>query len=89
MTKFILKINIPGFNEVRNSPDAQADLHARGQRIADAANTAAGLGDEDFIVIDSPNATRGRVVVIAASEQAAAAEAQDRVLTNALQAGAG
>jgi hypothetical protein len=89
MAKFTLKTNVAGFNEARNSADALADLHARAQRVADAAAAAAGLGADDFVVVDSSNATRARVVVIAATEPAIAAEATDRVLTLALQAAAG
>lgn len=84
MSKFRLTLHPEGFNEARTSPALQADLHERGARVAAAAG-----GEPDFEVIDSPNQTRARVVVVTKTAKAKAAEATDRALTRALDAGRG
>lgn len=81
-SKFRLKIEPEGFNQIRRDPAIQADLHRR----AEAISAAAGGGD-DYVVIDSPSSTRARVVVVTASPAARQAEATDRTLTRALDAG--
>ncbi|MGY4859509.1 hypothetical protein [Cryobacterium sp. AP23] len=82
MSKFRLEINIPGFNEVRRSPDVQGDLMKR----ANAISAAAG-GAEDFLVINATGQTRARVVVVTATMDAMKAEAEDQALTRAFDAG--
>lgn len=84
MSKLTLKINVPGFNEARNDPTVQAELHRRGEAIAAAAG-----GAPDFLVIDDPNRTRARVVVVTATPKAMEAEATHRTLTRAFDAGRG
>lgn len=86
MSTFKLEINVDGFNEVRNSPEIRAELLAAGRRIADAA--AAG-NDGEFEVIEAPSKSRARVVVVTADEAAKRAEATDRALTRAFDAGRG
>jgi hypothetical protein len=83
--KFKLEINVAGFNEVRRSQQVQEDLHARGDAIA----RATGLDDGDISVEDSPSPSRARVVVVTASPKAMQAEASQRVLTRAFEAGRG
>jgi len=84
MTKFKLEINVPGFNEARNDPAILSDLMSRGRRIASAAG-----GEPDFEVIESSTASRARVVVVTATPKAMRAEATDRALTRAFEAGRG
>lgn len=84
MSKFTVEIHVPGFNEARRDPLIQQNLHQRGQRMADAAG-----GAPDFVVIDSPSTTRARVVVVTATTAARLAEAEDRVLEKAFEAGRG
>lgn len=81
---FRLEIHNEGFAEVRKSPAIQAQLHAMGERIASAAG-----GGGDFEVIDSPGRDRARVVVVTATAEGKRAEAEDRALTRALDAGRG
>lgn len=69
------------FNEFRSQAAIAAELHARGEAIAAAA------GEGDFKVIDSPNRTRARVIVITATEEGKQLEATDRALSKALDAG--
>lgn len=82
MPKFRLQIYPEGFNQVRKSAEVQAELRRRAEAIAAAAG-----GGEDFVVVDSPSSTRARVVVITATPQAMLAEATDRALTRAFDAG--
>lgn len=77
---FRLEIHNEGFAEVRKS--LQGELHAMGERIAAAAG-----GAPDFEVIDSPGRDRARVVVVTATPEGMLAEATDRALTRALDAG--
>jgi hypothetical protein len=84
MSKFRLKVHNDGFNEVRTAPAIVDDLLARGHRIASAAG-----GEPDFVVHESSNATRARVVVVTATAKGMEAEAHDRKLTRALDAGRG
>lgn len=81
---FKLELNIPGFNELRNSPAVLDELTKRGKSIAQAAG-----GEPDFAVISQNTKSRARVVVITATPKAMRAEATDRSLTRALDAGRG
>ena len=80
----VLKLNIPGFVALRNSPEVQADIKARAERIAAAAG-------DGFVV--SPVTTnmsrsgRARVAVITGDADAMLAEANDQALTRAIDAG--
>lgn len=76
-----LTLHNDGFNEVRNSPAIQQKLHSMGEAIAAAAG-----GEPDFVVIDSPNATRARVIVVTATVDGERAEATDRKLSKAFDA---
>jgi hypothetical protein len=84
MAKVSIQINIPAFNAFRNQPEIQQELHRRGEQIAAAAG-----GAPDFVVVDSPNPTRARTVVITATPKAMEEEATRRSLTRALDAGRG
>lgn len=84
MSKLTLKINVPGFNEARNDPRIQADLHRRAEAIAAAAG-----GSPDYLVIDDPHKTRARVVVVTATPEARSQEATGRTLSRAFDAGRG
>lgn len=76
-----VELNIAGFEELRTSAVVVADLRRRAEAIAAAAG-------EGFEVDDSPQgARRGRVRVWAATEGARRAEAEDAVLTRAIDAG--
>lgn len=84
MAKVTIQINVPGFNEFRNQAAIQEDLHRRGEAIARAAG-----GEPDFAVVDSPNPTRARTLVITATPKGMTEEAVHRSLTRALDAGRG
>lgn len=79
-----ISLNIPGFNEFRNQAGIQEELHRQAQAIADKAG-----GSPDFVVIDSPNPTRARSIVITATPKGMEEEATKRSLTKALDAGRG
>ena len=80
----VLKLNIPGFVALRNSPEVQADIKARAERIASAA------GDGFVVTPVTTNMSRSgraRVAVITGNADAMLAEANDRALTKAIDAG--
>lgn len=81
-SKFRLQIHPEGFNEARKDPRVQGDLDRRAEAIAAAAG-----GGEDFVAHSSPTSTRARSVVITATVDGMLAEATDRALTRALDAG--
>jgi hypothetical protein len=81
---FKVEINVDGFNEARRSAAIQADLRARGERIAAAAG-----GASDYSVQDAPSKTRARVIVATATTKARHEEAVNRTLLGALDAGRG
>ena len=79
-----IKFHYDQFGLLRSDAAIQSELEARAQAIA----TAAGGGD-DFSVISSPGRDRARCVVVTSSERGREAEANDRALSNALEAGRG
>lgn len=81
-SKFRLQIHPEGFNQVRRDPRIQDDLDRRAEAIAAAAG-----GGDDFVAHSSPTSTRARSVVVTATIDGMLAEARDRALTNALDAG--
>lgn len=70
------------FNHVRKSAGVREALASAGHAIADAAG-----GEPNFVVVETENASRARVLVITATAEAMTAEATDRRLTTALNAG--
>lgn len=80
MTRMIIKINSAGVKALLNDAGVLADLEARGERIA----AAAGDGVET-------NTVRGKdrpsVFIRTETNAARAAEAEDRALTRAINAG--
>jgi hypothetical protein len=77
-----VEVNSAGIQGVLKSAEVQADLEARARRIA----AAAGAGMEAGSRIGK---TRARASVITATRKARLAEAVDRALTKALDAGRG
>lgn len=77
-----IKFNYAGFNEVRRSPEVAADLRARAERIASAAG-------EGFEVKATMNAGRAGAIVYADTMEAMVAEAEDKALSSAIDAGRG
>lgn len=77
-----IRFNYDGFNAVRRSEGVKQDLQARAERIA----AAAGPGFETRATI---NPGRAGVLVYAESYEAAVAEATDKALTRAIDAGRG
>lgn len=69
-----------GVTALLKDPKVAADLMRRGRSIASAAG-------EGFVVVADPTARRARVVVITATFAARLAEARDRRLSRALDAG--
>jgi len=77
-------LNIPGFVALRNSPEVQADIQARAERIASAA------GDGFVVTPVTTNRSmsgRAHVAVITGDADAMLAEANDQALTRAIDAG--
>lgn len=77
-----IEMNHGGADELLKSPEVMAELQRRGHAIAAAAG-----GEPDFEVETQVGARRGRVVIRTATFAAMKAEATDRVLTAALDAG--
>lgn len=75
-----IKLNSQGVRDLLRSREVQADLERRGHAIADAA----GPGHR---VESSIGPNRARVAIITDTTEAAVAEATDRSLTRALDAG--
>lgn len=83
MADIRIEINDAAAEALLKSPEVQADLRRRGQRIA----AAAGSGSYD--VTSSMTPSRARVSVGTADDKARKAEATQRSLTKALDAGRG
>jgi hypothetical protein len=81
-TKFKLVLHPEGFNQARNDPRIQAKLDEMGEAIVQAT----GMPD-DFESFSSPNTTRARTIVATASHEGREAEAVDRTLSRAFDAG--
>lgn len=75
-----IRINLRGINELMRSPEVQADLDSRGQRIAAAAGT-------DFEYVPSPHKWSARGYVQPSSARGARQEAREKRLVGALNAG--
>lgn len=82
MAKIRIEVNDAGIREILKSDAVQADLQARANRIAAAAGS--GMEASAFI-----GRTRARASVITATAKARKAEATNRSLTKALDAGRG
>jgi hypothetical protein len=80
--KIRVEVNSAGIQALLKSAEVQADLEARARKIA----AAAGEGMEASSRIGK---TRARASVITATRKARLAEATDRALTKALDAGRG
>jgi uncharacterized protein YqgV (UPF0045/DUF77 family) len=82
----MLKLNYMGFVALRNSPGVIADITSRAQRIAEAA----GDGFKVTPVRTNFSITgRASVRVLTETAEAMVAEATDRTLTQAIDAGRG
>ena len=77
-----IKLNRKSIREILQSDDVRADLERRAQAIADAAG-----GGEDYEVSSQVGKNRARASVITATYEARAAEAKDRTLSTAIEAG--
>lgn len=82
MANVRVKMNSKGARAVLRSEEVRADLARRAGRIA----AAAGVG---FAADSSVGANRARAAAYTASARAARAEAKDKRLTRALDAGRG
>lgn len=82
MSKVTVKMNSAGARALLRSPEVQADLRRRAEAIA----TAAGEGNE---VAVSTGTGRARAAVYTATFEAKKSEAEDRTLTQAIDAGRG
>lgn len=82
MKKVKLEFNRVGFNAVRHDPAIVADIRRRAEAIAAAAG-------DGFEVIDTDNPGRAGAMVVANTFEARRAEATDKVLTKAIDAGRG
>lgn len=79
-TKVRIQINSPGVVAVLSDPGVARDLAERGERIAAAAG-------DGFEVDATRNRDRSVVFVTTATTEARKAEAEDRALTRAIDAG--
>lgn len=82
MKKVKLEFNRAGFNAVRHDPAIVADIRRRAEAIAAQAG-------DGFEVIETDNASRAGALVVATTYAARKAEATDKVLTKAIDAGRG
>ena len=82
MAKVQVRVNTSGAQSILKSSEVRAFLKAKADRIA----AAAGAGFESSSMV-GPN--RARASVITATAKARRAEAKDRALTRALDAGRG
>lgn len=77
-----IEMNPAGIRELLKSPEVQNDLGSRADRIGAAAG-----GEPDYEVEVIVGATRARASIRTASFEAMRAEANDRTLLSALDAG--
>jgi hypothetical protein len=77
-----IEVNSAGIQALLKSAEVQADLESRARRIAAA-------GGDGMEVGSRIGKTRARASVITATREARLAEATDRALTKALDAGRG
>lgn len=77
--------NMAGFRELRTDPKVMADLNHRAEAVA----AAAGDGFEAEPVYVTGGRVRGRAAVISTTRKAAAAEATNHVLLQAIDAAGG
>lgn len=77
-----LVLNSKGVNDLLHSPGVQADLKRRAEAVAEAA----GEGNE---VTEAGDKNRARYVVVTATAEAMLAEANERTLTQAIDAARG
>lgn len=75
-----VKLNVPEGRKLLNSSEVYGDLRGRGNRIA----AAAGPG---FVARAAKGPDRGSVFIVADTAAARRAEAEDRALTRAIDAG--
>lgn len=79
---FRLKVNSDGVKALLLSQEVAADLARRGNAIAEAAG-----GSPDFEVVNTRNRDRSVTFVKTATIAGKKAEAEDRALTRAIDAG--
>lgn len=82
MTRAVIKIDKKGVEQLLRSPEVEADIKARAQRIA----SAAGAGHS---VTTFQGTDRVRAHVATDTPEAMEAEATERRLSNAIDAGRG
>ncbi len=82
----LIKINSKGVQEILKSARVQEDLKRRADAIAAQANSAAGIVD-GFVSGSELGRSRARAYVVTATAEAMVAEATNRTLTRALDAG--
>jgi hypothetical protein len=80
MAEVRVELNSDGVRAILHSAEVEADLAARAERIAAAAG-------DGFEASSQIGATRARASVITATFEARYAEAHDRALTTAIDAG--
>jgi hypothetical protein len=83
MANFKIELNSAGVAALLKSPEVQADLARRADAIAAAAGAAGGVFGHDVQV----GRTRARAMVWTEDVAAMEAEAKDRALTRAVDAG--
>lgn len=80
MSRTRVVLNLRGFRDLRRSPEVEADLLARGRRIAAAAGP--GYGVQTWL-----GRNRARVTVRTSTPETRRAETENPVLLNSLDAG--
>jgi hypothetical protein len=81
MAKPIVKLNIRGINQLMSSGPVQSLVEERARRIAEAAG-------EGFEAVGDPHPWTARAYVRTATAAGRKREAEEKVLTRALDAGA-
>lgn len=82
-----IEMNSAGVQQLLKSQEVKDALLERATRIAEAANANAGGDGSDFEVDERVGAQRARASIRTASHNGRLAEAEDRALTRALDAG--
>jgi len=85
MANVRLEFHYDGFNEVRRSPEVQAEVYRR----ADAIGAAASASSDGYEVRKSVNKTRARASIITDTADAMLDQAKNHTLERALDAGRG
>ena len=80
MAKMTVKLSLKGIRELKYSPPVKAEVIRRAKRIAEAAGPG-------FVAVLGKSRVGARALVWTTDDESRKAEARDKVLTRALDAG--